>query len=190
LANRRLGKPGGIVDGRAEGDRHHRADPRHRHQPSADGIAPGQPQQLRVPPIELRAQPLAGPQHRVGDRHQHVVPGGQLAHPGGKPGARHLADFQPEPAQDAAEAQLDVEQLGLQQLARHQPGPHLRRRRRLGVHRPKPPHAQQLRDAARIPGLRRGRLLRSVLTIIADSAALTCRVSSRAAANPASLRPA
>ena len=60
------------------------------------------------------------------------------------------ADLQAEAAQDAAQAHLDIVQLGLQQLARRQQGAHLLRRQRLAVHRPEPAEPHQLRDAARI----------------------------------------
>src|SRR3954453_1853754 len=80
----------------------------------------------------------------------------------------------PEAAQKTPQAELYVAHLGLQLLARDQQRPNLLGGRRLAVDRPEPAHAQQLRDAPRAS-------LRSVLTIIAESAAFTCLVSSSTA---------
>jgi hypothetical protein len=52
------------------------------------------------------------------------------------------------------------------------------------MHRAEPAHPQQLRDAAPRASLR------SVFTTIAESAALTCRVSSSTVSNPAAVSPA
>ena len=106
-----------------------------------------------------------------------VVAGDQLADPGREPALADLADLQPEAAQDAADAQLDVPQLALQQLAPDQQRPHL-----LGV-------GGDLRCTGRNQPIRSSwamprASLRSVLTTIADSAALTCRVSSSTASKP------
>jgi hypothetical protein len=64
-----------------------------------------------------------------------------------------LAELEPEAAQDAPDAELDVQEFALQELAPDQERPDLLRRRRLAVHRPVPAHAQQLGDAARVPAV-------------------------------------
>jgi hypothetical protein len=61
-----------------------------------------------------------------------------------------LADLQPEAAQNAADAELDIAQLALQELAPDQQGAHLLGIGRLAMDRPEPAHAQQLGDAAGI----------------------------------------
>ena len=81
---------------------------------------------------------------------QHRLAGDQLADPRREPALAHLADLQPEAAQNAPDAQLDVQQLALQQLAPDQQRPDLLGWRRLAVHRPEPAHPQQLGDAARV----------------------------------------
>ena len=100
--------------------------------------------------VVLGPQRLARPQHRLDHPLQHRLAGDQLADPGREPALADLADLQPEAAQDAADAQLDVQQLALQELAPDQQRPDLLRRRRLAVHRPEPAHPQQLGDAARV----------------------------------------
>jgi len=72
----------------------------------------------------------------------------QLADPRREPAPAHLAELQPEPAQDAANTELHVQELALQKLAPDQQGPDLLRRRRLAVHGAVPTHPQQLGDAA------------------------------------------
>jgi hypothetical protein len=74
--------------------------------------------------------------------------GGELPDPRRELRLADLADLEAEAAQDAADAEFDVPQLGLQQLAPDQERAHLLRAGRLAVHRPEPAHAQQLRDAA------------------------------------------
>jgi hypothetical protein len=74
--------------------------------------------------------------------------GGELPDPGREPALADLAHLEAEAAQDAADAELDVPQLGLQQLASDQQRAHLLGIGRLAVHRPEPAHPQQLGDAA------------------------------------------
>ena len=92
--------------------------------------------------VVLGPQRLARPQHRLDHPLQHRLARDQLADPGREPALAHLADLQPEAAQDAADAQLDVQQLALQELAPDQQRPDLLGRRRLAVHRPEPAHPQ------------------------------------------------
>src|SRR3954453_14309421 len=77
------------------------------------------------------------------DRLVAVAPGGeavvappavgrQLANPGGEPALADLAQLEAEPAQEAADAELHVQQLALQELAPDQPGPEAVGRRRRG----------------------------------------------------------
>jgi hypothetical protein len=101
-----------------------------------------------VQDLVLGAQRLAGAQHRLRHPLQRRLARDQLADPGGEPALADLAELEPEAAQDAADAELDVRQLALQQLAPDQQRPDLLRRRRLAVHRPVPAHAQELGDAA------------------------------------------
>src|SRR3954453_11465321 len=74
----------------------------------------------------------------------------QLANPDLKGLARDRANLQPEAPQDAAHAELDVDQLAQQGLAGRDDGPHLLRGQGLAVDRPIPSHAQELRNAARV----------------------------------------
>jgi hypothetical protein len=62
----------------------------------------------------------------------------------------HRTHLEPEAAQQAADAALDVPQLGHQQLACRQQGPHLLHHGRLGRDRAEPTHAHQLRHPTRI----------------------------------------
>src|SRR5512132_1699652 len=61
-------------------------------------------------------QRLACPQHRLNDPIQHGLPGHQLPNTRHKPGFAHLPHLQPEPAQDAANAELNIQQLGCSSL--------------------------------------------------------------------------
>ena len=63
------------------------------------------------------------------------MPGHQLAHPRHKPALARLAHLQPEPAQNAADAELHIQQLALQQLAGNEQRADLLGCRRLGMHR-------------------------------------------------------
>src|SRR4051812_8825422 len=111
------------------------------------------------------------------------MPGNQLLDPGRKTPLAHLADLQPEAAQNAADAELHIAQLALQELA-----PDQRRARTswASADLQWTGRNQPMRSSWAMPRAS----LRSVLTIIADSAALPCRVSSSPVPNPASLSPA
>ena len=60
----------------------------------------------------------AGPKQRLGDPLEHGLAGHELADAGLELAFADRADLPPEAAQDAAEAALDIPQLGHQQLAR------------------------------------------------------------------------
>ena len=64
----------------------------------------------------------------VGRRGVRLLAKAELANPGGEPTLAHPADLQPKATQDAPDAQLDVQELGLQELAPDQQGPDLLRR--------------------------------------------------------------
>jgi hypothetical protein len=61
----------------------------------------------------LAAQSLAGEEHGGDDAVQHGVPGHQLSDARRKPASAHLTYLQTEPPQNAADAELDIQQLGL-----------------------------------------------------------------------------
>jgi hypothetical protein len=82
------------------------------------------------------------------------VPGDQLLDPGREPALADLAELEPEAAQQAADAQLHVAQLGLQQLAAGEQRPHLLGVGGLAVHGTVPAHPEQLGDAARVLAIR------------------------------------
>jgi hypothetical protein len=83
-------------------------------------------------------------------RREHGMPFSKLADTPLEAPATYLANLETEAAQDAANAELDIKQLGLQQLASDKQGPYLLGADRLGMHRPIPSHAQQLCDPARV----------------------------------------
>src|ERR1700720_529319 len=110
---------------------------------------------LKTP--ELAQQHFAYSQQRIGDDLQIRMPADQLLDPFGKIGRRGLSDLQTEPAQDPAQAHLNVTQLRLDQGAR-------------GQYRTRPmPRAS----------------LRSVFTGIVLNALRTCRVSNSSTGRPA-----
>jgi hypothetical protein len=92
-----------------------------------------------------------------------------------------VADLQTETAQQPAYGLLEVDDLDLQLLACAEQRPDLLRGNRLAMNRPIP----SMRSSWAIPRASR----RSVLTAIADSAALTYRVYSSTGPNPASCSP-
>ena len=82
------------------------------------------------------------------------MPGHQLPDPSLELFRGGLSHLQPEPAQDPAQAHLDVLKLRLKQLARRQQRSRLLRRKRLAMHRPEPAKPHQLGNAARIVAVR------------------------------------
>src|ERR1700747_1676080 len=79
-------------------------------------------------------------QHGADHRREHGMPVSKLADTRIKTPAADLADLETKATQDAANAELDVEQLGLQQLAPDQQGAHLLGADRFGMYRPIPAH--------------------------------------------------
>ena len=108
--------------------------------------------------------------------------GDEVADAVGKTLRRRTAHFEPEAAQNPAQAHLDIVQLRLHQLARGQDGTHLLRGERLAMHRAEPAEPHQLGNPACVVAVRlhRHRL---------ESAAFTCRVSKSSTARPALRSP-
>ena len=94
-----------------------RADPGHRHQPTAGRVLANHAQHGPVQRVVFGAQRLACPQHRLDHPFQHRLAGHELADAAREPALAHDADLQPEAAQDAPDAQLDIQELTLQELA-------------------------------------------------------------------------
>ena len=95
---------------------------------------------------ELAPQRIARRQHRFCDPFQHGVATHQLADADRQFAAAHVADLQPEAAQQPAQGLLQVHGLDLHLLARGEKRPDFLRRDRLAVHGTIPTHAQQLGD--------------------------------------------
>src|SRR3954462_9760662 len=131
---------------------------------------------------ELHLQRLAGLQHGLGDPLQHRVTRNQGAHPGRKLPFADLAHLEPKAPQKTPQAELHVAHLGLQLLARDQQRPNLLGRADLQC----TGRNQPMQSSWAMPRAS----LRSLLTIIAESTALTWRVSSSAASKPALTRAA
>src|SRR4051794_41095063 len=72
-------RPNRIVDGRGEGDRHQGADAGHGHQPAADAVVADDAEHGPMQRVELPAQGVARPQHRLDHPLQHRLPGDQVA---------------------------------------------------------------------------------------------------------------
>ena len=120
----------------------------------ADLVAAGDGQHLPVQPCELRAHGLAGGEQRLDYGLQDRVAVDQCPDPPREPGLADRPDLQPEAAQHAPDAAVDVDQLAEQELAGDQQRPDLLGRRRLAVDRPEPAHAEELGDAARVAPVR------------------------------------
>src|ERR687898_293074 len=140
----------GLVDGGPEGHRHHRPHTWDGHQARAHFVLADGPEELAVQRGVFAAERRSGPQQRLGDPLETGLAGDELADAGLELAFADHADLQPEAAQDAAEAALDVPQLGYQQLARGQQGSNLLHHGRLDVDRSEPTHAHQLRHPTRI----------------------------------------
>jgi hypothetical protein len=98
--------------------------------------------------VELGVQRLPRAQHRLDHPLEHRLAGDQLPDPRREAALADGADLEAEVAQQAADAELDIKQLALQELAPGEQGPDLLRRHRLAMDRPVPAHPEQLSDAA------------------------------------------
>src|SRR3954466_7847373 len=86
---------------------------------------PDDAQQRPMQPVELDAQRVARPQHRLDHTLQHRLPGDELADPCREPDLARGADLEAEAAEEAPDALLDVQQLALQELAPDEERSHL-----------------------------------------------------------------
>lgn len=126
------------------------AHPGRAHQPVANPVRPRDLQHLAMERSELAPQRCPRCQHGADHCFQHHMSGGQFLDARFEPASADLADLQPVAAQYAADTELDVEQLALQQLAANEQCAGVLGAHRLDVDRPIPSHPQQLRDPARV----------------------------------------
>src|SRR5438309_10160585 len=98
--------------------------------------------------LELALQRGPGSKHCIDYSLEDRVAIDQLTDARVEPTAADGTNLQAEAAEHAADAALDVEQLGLDQLARSEERTHLLRTDRFRVHRPIPAKPQQLGNAA------------------------------------------
>src|SRR5438309_497641 len=132
--------------------------------------------------LELALQRGPGSKHCIDYSLEDRVAIDQLTDARVEPTAADGTNLQAEAAEHAADAALDVEQLGLDQLARSEgerTSCALTDFACTGRYQPS-------RSSWAMPRASR----RSVFTVIADNAAFTCRVSSSTASKPALVRPA
>src|SRR4051812_15190127 len=180
----RLGgpEPCRIIDRGLERDRDQGPHARHRHQPAADRVAPDDGQHPPAQAREPGPQALARPQHRADDLFQHLGPAA---------GSSTLAANRPLLTSPTLSPKPRSRPRMLSSTSRSLVRNSLR------------PASSALISCAGGDSRCTGRYqpilsswpmprasLRSVSTTIAESAALTCRVSSSTASNPASPRPA
>ena len=109
---------GGVVDRRAIGERYDRSDARRRHQQASVGVIASHDAHPLLEALELAQQDRVRRQQRLGDDLQGRMLANQLPDPSGKAVRRRRTYLEPEAAQRAAKAHLDVVELRLHQLAR------------------------------------------------------------------------
>src|SRR6202043_1937684 len=90
----------------------------------------------------------------LGQDLQARMSGNQLVDSSGKTSRGGLPDLQAEPAQDTAQAHLDVVKLRLHQLARGEHRTRLLRTHRLAMYRTEPAHPDQFGDPVRVLAVR------------------------------------
>ena len=90
-------------------------------------------QKLLMERVELRAQGIAGFEHRPNNLLQHRMTVDKLAHTQASNPDRVTTELQPKATQDPADAQLQIKQIGLQLLAGTQNGAGLLRRQCLAM---------------------------------------------------------
>ncbi len=121
-----LGRPeaSGIVDCRCVGQRDDRADAGGGHQQPRAAILAREGSKALLQLLPLLEKRPACREQRLGQRRQRWVVGDQFANSARKALRRRRADLQPEAAEHAAQAHLDVIVFGLQQLACRQQRSH------------------------------------------------------------------
>ena len=124
----RRSKTFGCIDSCNKGHRYDYADARCGHQSSCLDILARHGPEATLQGRELRGKHIPCFQKRRGDHLERRVTFDQLAHPGSKGSERGPTNFEPEAAQDAAQAEIYVVQLHLQDFASRQNGTNLLRR--------------------------------------------------------------
>src|SRR5262249_7511738 len=140
------------------------------------------PKHLAVQLLELAPKRSSRLQHRARDPLQHCLAGGQFSHPRLKSLARHNTHLQSKSPQDPgmlASRSISFESSCLRATSNARTSREPPDLACTGRNHP-------MRMSWAIPRAS----LRSVFIDIAESAALTCRVSKRTVSNPARLRPA
>src|SRR5262249_41829633 len=177
----RLRDPARIVHRRLEGNRHHRTNARHCHQPSADRIFTNNREHSLVQFLVLRLQSCPSQKHHLINALKHGITRHQFPNPRFKRFARHLADLQAEAAQNSPNAQFHVQQPSEKLLARDQQRSDLLRSNRFGVHLLEPSHPQQLGKPTRILAVR--------LPLTRQECRPPCPVPQQKGLNPCLLHP-
>ena len=107
-----MGEAHGLVDRRSEGHRHHRANAWDGHQPAAHFILAHGLEQLAVERRVFFTQARSDSEQRPDHPLEPSLAGDEFADAGLELAPADRAHLQPEAAQDAADAALDIPQLG------------------------------------------------------------------------------
>lgn len=94
----------------------------------ADGVLADNGQHLLMQHLELRAQGIAGSEHRPGNLLQHRLAVDEFVHVGFKSRPGHNSELAHEVPHYAADAQLQIKRFGVQLIAGNQKGADLLRR--------------------------------------------------------------
>ena len=105
-------------------------------------------------PCELGPYRLARSEEWLEDGAQDSMALHQLAHATGQPGSTDRSDLQSEASQQATDPAVHVDELRHEELSADEQRPYLLRGCCLAMHWSVPPHAQKLRDPARVPPVR------------------------------------